>query len=135
MSLLDECILVLGESHMILDEVAGNNIFDLFQKDWPFTSWGRIDWEKVSQKISISSADDAENKLSTLLSSAGLNTPIYILWDESSLPVIKADLKLILSSIDDVTAVSFDTWLYSPSVGYVVEFYHESQVTLGIQGM
>ncbi len=135
MSLLNECILALGESNVILDEDTGNNVFDLFQKDWPFTSWGRINWEEVERKISIDSVGNVENKLSTLVSPVGRETPIYILWDEGSLPVIKADVNSILASIDDVTAVSFDTWLYAPSIGYVIEFYHEGQITLGIQNI
>ncbi|MBF7149204.1 hypothetical protein [Bacillus toyonensis] len=30
-----------------------------------------------------------------------------------------------------VTPVSFDTWLYSPDLGYEIEFYHEGEVRIG----
>ncbi|MGQ0437679.1 CDI toxin immunity protein, partial [Bacillus sp. B-TM1] len=56
---------------------------------------------------------------------------IYIIWDEASLPIIKTNLHQILQVIDDVTAVSFDTWLYSPNLGYAIEFYHEGEVRIG----
>ncbi|WP_308728038.1 hypothetical protein [Bacillus sp. MYb209] len=53
------------------------------------------------------------------------STIVYIIWDEASLPIIKTNLHQILQVIDDVTAVSFDTWIYSQDVGYVIEYYHE----------
>ncbi|UYX52452.1 hypothetical protein M3Y14_29355 [Bacillus thuringiensis] len=56
---------------------------------------------------------------------------VYIIWDEASLPIIKTNLHQILQVIDDVTAVSFDTWIYSQDVGYVIEYYHEGEVRIG----
>ncbi|WP_430624086.1 hypothetical protein [Polycladospora coralii] len=31
-----------------------------------------------------------------------------------------------------MTAVSFDTWLSDPDLDYLIEFYHEGEITLGI---
>ena len=133
MSLLEECIAALGESCETLNTDESNLIFDLFQRDWPITSWGRINWDKIERKINIKSVADIRNSLEVTLHSESPERLVHILWDEGSLPVLKAELTNIINSIDDVTAVSFDTWLYNSSVGYVIEFYHEGQIMLGFQ--
>lgn len=56
---------------------------------------------------------------------------VYIIWDEATLPIIKTDLHQVLQVIDDVTAVSFDTWIYSPDTGYVIEYYHDGEIRIG----
>jgi hypothetical protein len=52
------------------------------------------------------------------------------MWNDASCPIIKSKLSLILDKIDDVTAVSFDTWLFNFDNGYIVEFYHEGEVMM-----
>lgn len=130
-SLLDECIVALGENSSILNNNEGNKIFDSFQEEWPITSWGRIDWEKIENKIVIDSIVNIKRDLESFLSLKSLEHSIYILWDEGTLPVLKASLTKTLDVIDDVTAVSFDTWFYCPSLDYVIEFYHEGEITIG----
>ena len=53
-------------------------------------------------------------------------------WDEATRPAVKSDLHHVLNHIEDVTIVSFDTWLFSPAEKYVIEFYHEGEVTIGL---
>ncbi|WP_438285294.1 CDI toxin immunity protein [Bacillus toyonensis] len=36
-------------------------------------------------------------------------------------------------SIDDVTEVSFDTWIYAPHVGYTTELYHDGDIRIGLK--
>jgi hypothetical protein len=57
---------------------------------------------------------------------------VYVIWDEGTLPIIKSDLQKVLEVIDDVIAVSFDTWIFSSELGYVIEIYHEGEVWVGI---
>jgi hypothetical protein len=40
---------------------------------------------------------------------------------------------IYIEVIDDVTAVSFDTWIFSLASGYVIEIYHEGEVWVGIR--
>lgn len=57
---------------------------------------------------------------------------IYVMWDNANLPCLKSELKNIIKSIDDVTAVSFDTWVVSSDYNIIIEFYHEGEITLGV---
>lgn len=95
----------------------------------PFTSWGRIDWERMKEKIEV---EDVEEIIQVCKKKVtNLNTSVFVLWDEGTLPVIKSDLIQCKAVIDDVLAVSFDTWFWSPNQGYVIEFYHEGEITIG----
>ncbi|WP_237071922.1 hypothetical protein [Priestia flexa] len=58
---------------------------------------------------------------------------VYVIWDEGTLPIIQTTLDKVLKDIDDVTAVSFDTWIFSPSTGYVIEIFHDGEVRVGFK--
>lgn len=58
---------------------------------------------------------------------------IYVIWDEGTLPIIQSTLDKVFEAIDDVTAVSFDTWIFSPSSGYVIEIFHDGEVKVGLK--
>lgn len=51
---------------------------------------------------------------------------------ETSLPSLKTDLKTAMTTIDDITAVSFDTWLFNPLAKYVIELHHDDGMTIGV---
>jgi hypothetical protein len=131
MTLLDECIEALGEDAEILTDSEKDKIFDTFESSFPFTEWGRIDWDKVSKKEIVNTVNDITAYLEKCYEN--FNTDVYVIWDEGTLPIIKSDLKKVLEVIDDVTAVSFDTWIFSPASGYVIEIYHEGEVWVGIR--
>lgn len=57
---------------------------------------------------------------------------ICILWNDNLLHCIHVELNKALEHINDVTAVSFDTWLYNSNEKYVIEFHHEGRITIGI---
>ena len=131
MSLLDECIEALGENvHILLDKKREQVLSD-FESSFPFTKWGRIEWEKVDYHAEVNTVDKIVSFLNKNIDK--YNNIIYVIWDEGTLPIIQSDLDKIFEVIDDVTAVSFDTWIYSPSSGYVVEIFHDGKVRIGLK--
>lgn len=125
MTLFEECVVALGDSTVILSAEETKKVFNSMISDFPITSWGRIDWEKVDNAIQVSS-------ISEVLQYIGLSeNEVYILWDEASLPSVRTEISKVLSVIDDITAVSFDTWIYCRSDRYIVEFYHEGEINIG----
>lgn len=48
------------------------------------------------------------------------------------MPVVKAKLACIFDAIDDVLAVSFDTWIFSSTINRVVEFHHEGETRVEV---
>jgi len=125
MTLLDECIEAIGNNHEVFDDTMSFKLFDNFQDDFPFTSWGKIDWEQIENKQEIHDLSQVDKLFDS--------EECYIFWDEGSLPVVKASFKDVLKGIDDVTAVSFDTWILSTTNNCVIEFFHEGEVTIGFR--
>ncbi|SFT04905.1 hypothetical protein [Marininema halotolerans] len=123
MTLLDECLDALGDEVEILSEKKSQEVFDLFESNFCI-SHGKVDWEKVNGIMLLDSMDELLDHVR--------NEIVYILWDNANKPVLKANLGKVIDVIDDVTAVSFDTWLLSVDLSYLVEYYHEGDVTIGL---
>ncbi len=129
MSLLEECLAALGSHAEIIKNPEKNTIVKKLTTNFPPTKYGRIDWNTIEKKRSLQSVDDILPTLTTL----GKKSPesLYVIWYDSSLPAVKTTLEAVAQNIDDVTAVSFDTWLYCPADGWVVEFYHDGEIIIG----
>ena len=120
--LLQECIEATGGRTLNYND--GNKVMDEIQKKIPFRL-GRVDFSKFKFKTNINTIDS----ISKLIKNS---TEIYVMWDNANLPCLKSELKDIIKFIDDVTAVSFDTWIVSTDYNTIIEFYHKGEVTLGI---
>jgi len=133
MNLLDECIAALLKSNskceiLSIDttKVVRKKFFDTF----PFVSWGRINWETVNSKIVIKTLDEIPFILAKF--KKAMKDPIYIIWGDASLPVVKCDLKDALVNIGEITPLGiYGTWLYNPTEGWVIEFYHNGDMVVG----
>ncbi|WLR41740.1 hypothetical protein LC087_12810 [Bacillus carboniphilus] len=131
MSLFDECIEALGEDVDILLERDRELLLRDFERSFPFTEWGRIQWNKVLKHVEVNTFDEIVSFINQNINE--YNNVIYVIWDEEILPIIQADLNKVFDVIDDVTAVSFDTWIFSPSTGYVIEIFHDGEVRVGLK--
>lgn len=130
MTLLKECIEALGNKCEIKASSETVSIFNEFKKRFPLTAWGRIDWSQTKViKKGVYSYEFIPKILEVFTNQ---QTDVLILWDEATLPVIKSKLDLVISVIDDVTAVSSNTWIYALSENKVVEFFHDGNITVGV---
>lgn len=130
MSLLDECIEALGEGVQVLFDSDKEQILNSFESSYPF-EWGRIEWEKISNHTEVNTVDEIISFLNQNVEE--YDNVVYVIWDEGTLPIIQANLDKVFKVIDDITAVSFDTWILSPSTGYVIEIYHDGKVRVGFK--
>lgn len=122
--LFQECKNVLNKC-TILSLNESKEIFSRFENIYPILSSGSIDWKNFKGKlVKISNVSE----LSTYINKS---SKYYILWDKNNIPCILCDLYKILENIDDVLAVSFNTWLLSMDYKEVIEFYHLGNITIG----
>ncbi|KUR59253.1 hypothetical protein HF695_09780 [Bacillus safensis] len=131
MILLDECIEALGEGARVLYDNDRVQILSNLDKSFPFSDYSQIEWEKVSAYAEVDTIDEIRSFLDQKLNE--YSDIIYIIWDEGTLPIIQSTLDKVFEAIDDVTAVSFDTWIFSPSSGYVIEIFHDGEVKVGLK--
>ena len=127
MTLYEECLFILGDNAKVLNNQQTKTIIETMNKLFPINSFGGIDWNKICNKKKIGSVQEIidEIKINKLN-----EYDIYIIWDDATLPALKAPIALILSYIDDVTAVSFNTWIYCKDKRFIIEFYHEGEITI-----
>lgn len=101
-----------------------NGIFNKLENNFPINLTGGIDWNEFDGDVSTEG-------ISYIYRNVNLQNKYYILWDNQAIPCVICDLYSILKCIDDVLAVSFNTWLLSMEGTEVVEFYHEGDITYG----
>jgi hypothetical protein len=127
MTLYEECLVALGNNAQAMSGKETKDIFEEMTGTFPITSWGRVDLDKINRKIRVDSIQEGINKLKE---EKLIDGDVYILWDEASLPVVKTKIESVVNAIYDITAVSFDTWIFCPSKKYLIEFYHEHEINL-----
>lgn len=131
MSLLEECIEALGEDVQVFSDNNRKLVLSKLESSFPITEWGRIEWEKVSNHADVNTVDEIIYFLHQNMNE--YSNVVFIIWDEGTLPIIQSSLDKVFEVIDDVTAVSFDTWIFSPSSGYVIEIFHDGEVSVGLK--
>ncbi|WOA66687.1 hypothetical protein RVY75_29690 (plasmid) [Bacillus mycoides] len=128
-TLLEECIEALDVDIEILENTQGKMIVKSFENTFPITSWGRVDWSNIQNYGDLYNEDKIKVYLQNCF---GIySQTVYIIWDNARVPIIKTNLHQVLKVIDDVTAVSSDTWIYSPDMGYVIEYHHDGDIRIG----
>ncbi|MCY8573485.1 hypothetical protein [Bacillus haynesii] len=128
MTLYEECLEALGDHKKVLSYETTEKFHQELASKYPFTSWGRIQWELVKNHKSIEYAEDIDDWLTENNID---DKEIILLWSFGDYPAIKTELDNALKVIDDVTAVGSDTFMYSP-YGFVIEFFHDGDVTIGM---
>lgn len=122
--LFQECKIVLNKC-TILSLKESKEIFSRFENLYPILSSGSINWKNFKGTlVKISS-------VSELSAYINKSSKYYILWDKNNVPCILCDFYEILKNINDVLAVSFNTWLLSMDYKEVIEFYHLGNITIG----
>jgi hypothetical protein len=132
MTLFEECIEALkrdGEV-IVLSEEESNEVIKEFKEKVPLDSFvGKVDFNQISRKKEIVDDEDILEEL--YKNHVNVNEPVYVFWFNAKRPVIKTSIKNVISVIEDVISVDFDTWIFCPKERYVVEYYHEGETFLG----
>lgn len=121
-TLLQECLKSLEDKAYELTETEEKDVFELFGSLIPMNEWGGIDWNSINNYEYIDEY--------SLLSNFVNNNEYYILWGHG-LPILRCDLSSIISNIEDITAVDFDTWLLSTDYSEIIENHHEGIIRYG----
>lgn len=131
--LYKECIESLKNNVAVLnieETIKLNEYFKDVVADYLYTSGSRIDWAKVDKKASIVSIGLAVEAIEELLKKP-IDPQVYII-SSSWVPIIKTDLHTILSNFDDVTCLGFETWMFNPAQGYIIEYYYLGEMNVGL---
>lgn len=120
-TLFEECLNNLKGQVVILTKKAGDKIFEKLENKINIGSQGVI-WKEYSSYLEVKDPLQILNFID--------DENCYIIWDEASIPVLKSSVDIIVKNIEDVLAVSFDTYLVDISFKWIVEFNHEGQIRM-----
>lgn len=56
------------------------------------------------------------------------NYCVYIVWDEQTLPIIKCTFSKIIEQFQNITAVSFDTWIVGENFEKFLLLNHDGEI-------
>ncbi|NPC90745.1 hypothetical protein HOO54_05135 [Bacillus sp. WMMC1349] len=83
MSLFDECIKAIGEDVNVLSDINKKQVLNDFERFFPFTDWGCIEWEKISNHAKVYTVDEIIIFLKR--HSNQYSHVVYMIWDERTL--------------------------------------------------
>lgn len=128
--LFKECVEALKAT--ILDLTESQKMSQYFINTFPITKWGKIDWQKINNKINI--GYEPKNIIPALekLINKPIDKSVYIEWSGGGIPIIKTELDSIIQHFDDVTCVSFEKFIFNISQNYIIEILPSYEITIGI---
>ena len=113
--LLQECLSALGSQNDILSIDEQEKIVDKVNRRFKEAVNAKKERKKIEVIDEIISEWIGEN--------------VFIIWDETGLPVIQTKLNNLKECIDDVTSVAFDTWIVSEDLNKIIEYNHNGKLT------
>lgn len=125
-----ECVEALEPELLKWEE--SYKILDIFKKMYPIAFWGKVDWEKVENKIEVGYDEREIMPAFYRLLGSGANVIVYILWNDASYPIIKTTLEKIIPCYEDVVSVSFETFIFNPETGFILEIVNSGLITMGV---
>lgn len=117
--LLQECIKFTG-AEVFMGE-ASDLKYKEIQENIIYNKYARVE---PSQFKVFKEIDDIKDELEAF----DLSQEYYVIWESMGLPCLKCSLDKLIEFIDDVTAMSFDTWFISCDYNIVIEFRHGVRV-------
>lgn len=128
--LFKECLEAL-KVNLLSDEEA-ERLSTLFENMFPITRWGKIDWDKIDNKIVIGNNQDEIIPALTKLLVVPIDPLVYIEWSSAAYPVIQANLNDIPNHFNIVARVTFEKFIFNPSQGYIIEIRFDDTITVGV---
>jgi len=123
-TLYDECLDALNGNYELLPKKEDQQLSEIIEKLFPTMLMGNIDWEKVIHKKKIIKVQD-------MLDVFNESELVIIFWDNGGDRALITTLKSFINALNEVTIVSFDTYVFFPQYKCLIEFYHDGTITMG----
>lgn len=117
-----------------LNDLISRRTTQWIEKNFPITSWGRINWEEVPNCTCRLWENDYSKIVSyfqEIVKTNCLDGYVQIEWDNLLLRPLYLKIDVVQRHIEYITEQSFDTWIYSPYFKWCVEIYHEGEICFG----
>ncbi len=120
----DELIKLAGSHIEVKSQEETDRYLDRLQDCFPFTPFGRIDWNNVPGSEEIDS-------VAVVFQTLGRKSQVLVMWNDAYVSAVRTDLDAFVEYEEDFTAVSFDTWIVSSDFSWVIELFHDGKIQWG----
>lgn len=127
---------ILGDKEIqILSKNQSEEIESKLIINYPFASWGRIDWSKVDKKYELIINENIEKELLKLLTKLNINTTesTYLIFGNPEYPIIQTSIQDVLNQISEIMFIGPDQWLLDIDFNYIIELTHDNILTVGLK--
>lgn len=118
----EELLELISPVYLLLMEEESKNFIHKFCNKFPITFYGRIDWSVLNGIL----AENIEEIISN--EKINLDTEIFIIFNDGSIPVLKTKIEKILKIYDNLSCIGFDQWIITKSDEIMIELYHEGEI-------
>lgn len=124
-----------GEKFTLLDIDSQENIFacEWLETNFPFVSWGRIDWNSVPNSLCLSwdNTDELVSSFEKIVMENKLKNSLTVVWTNALRPSLKIDMKVMLKYAEAIFEEDWDTWVYSEKDNWCIEIFHDGDICFG----
>lgn len=104
---------------------------DWIIQHFPVVSWGRLDWPHIEGSLCLEEfgPEPSADWLTRVLQAQHIDNNVWVtvLWSNGAAPSLRLRLQDAIAHLEDLSAKSFDMWLYDESDNWIVEHYHEGE--------
>lgn len=108
------------------------------ENNFPFESFGKINWQKVKSSKCYSWYEWEEmcSTLSVITKELNENptSSVFLVWADVSLPLFEINFESLKSVGGAIMDTDFDVWFICPSKSWCIEKYHEGSLCYGWSG-
>lgn len=117
--LLKECIEALAEDIQVLDDSGSELVYRRFQDEFEFVGI-KMPWDSIEGVIAVERMEDLPEIIQ--------RSQCYILWSGAGIPVLRTNMRLVISNFDDVSAVDFDKYFTAIDYTWMVGVYSNDTI-------
>lgn len=118
----EELLELISPEYFLLTEEESKIFIQKFCNKFPITFYGRIDWSILNGIL----AENIEEIICN--EKINLNTEIFIIFNDGSIPVVKTKIEKILKRYNELSCIGFDQWIITKNEEIMIELYHEGEI-------
>ena len=109
----------------ILDAEKTQELVEGMQNAYPWTDYGRLQWENINVRVELNSIGELANYFP-------MDREVFVVLDQGDIPAVQTTIEEFIANEDGFLAVGFYTWLMLPGWSHLLEC-HERYARLAAQ--
>ena len=103
------------------------------ETNFPFVSWGRINWNIVPNNLCLNwdDTDELVSVFEKIVLENKLKGSLTVLWTNALKAPLKINMGVMLKYAEAIFEEDWDTWVYSEKDNWCIEIFHDGDICFG----